>query len=111
MLTRALTDAKHYSSLGDANQKHRLFPLIRMAIIKKKKRTIKRVSEDVEKWSPKILLVGILNVVISLENSLAFLKKPTVSMLNFYRGSNVGQAPVVFSFHLHQELGEREYDM
>ena len=32
-------------------------------------------------------------------------------MLNFYRGSNVGQAPVVFSFHLHQELGEREYDM
>ena len=37
MLTRVLTDAKHYSSLGDANQKHRLFPLIRMAIIKKKK--------------------------------------------------------------------------
>lgn len=106
MLTRALKDAKHYSSLGDANQKHRLFPLIRMAIIKKK-RTIKRVSEDVEKWNPKILLVGILNVVISLENSLAFLKKPTVSMLTFYSGSNVGQAQVVFSFHMHQELGER----
>ena len=41
MLTRALTDAKHYSSLGDANQKHRLFPLIRMAIIKKKKKNNK----------------------------------------------------------------------
>lgn len=55
-----------------------------------------------EKWNPKILLVGILNVVISLENSLAFLKKPTVSMLNFYSGSNVGQAQVVFSFHVHR---------
>ena len=53
-----------------------------------------------------ILLVGILNAVISLENSLAFLKKPTVSMFISSSGSNVGQAQGVFSFHLHQELGE-----
>ena len=48
--------------------------------------------------------MGILNVVISLENSLVFLKKPTVSMIISSSGSNVGQAQVVFSFRLHQEL-------